>query len=80
MQSVPKIFRAENHAYFYWHLKENFSTIVTKHNIRGNECALQWLDSIAYAHRGEDYDANLSELQNYKEFLAKWVEENSLEH
>ena len=73
----------KNHAYCYRHLNENFSTIVTKHNTRGNkgkECALQWLTSIAYVHRGEDYDANLSKLRNYNEFLAKLVEENSLEH
>ena len=72
--SVLEIFRAKNHAYYYRHLKENFSTIVTKHNARGNkgkECALQWLDSIAYARKGEDYDANLSELRNYHEVLAK---------
>ena len=44
LQSVPKIFGVENCAYCYWHLKENFSTVVTKHNTRGNngkECALQ---------------------------------------
>ena len=35
--SVPKIFGAENHAYCYQHLKENFSTIVTTHNTRGNK-------------------------------------------
>ena len=83
MQSVPEIFEVENHAYCYRYLKENFSTIVTKHNTRGNkgkEDALQWLDSIAYARRGEDYDANLFDLRNYNEVLAKWVEENSHEH
>ena len=31
-------------------------------------------------HMNEDYDANLSELRTYNEALAKWVEENSLEH
>ena len=64
-------------------MKENFSTVVIKHNTRGNkgkECALQWLDSIAYARRGEDYDGNLSKLRNYNEVLAKWVEENSPGH
>ena len=81
--SVPEIFGVENHAYCYQHLKENFRIVVTKHNTRGNkgkECALQWLDSIAYAHRGEDYEANLSKLRNYNEVLAKWVEENSPKH
>ena len=74
MRSVLEIFGAENHAYCYWHLKENFNIVVTKHNIRGNkgkEYALQWLDNIAYARRGEDYDANLSELRKYNEVLAK---------
>ena len=63
LRSVPKIFGADNHAYFYRHLKENFSTFISRHNTRGNkgkEAALQWLDSIAYAHRNEDYDANIS--------------------
>ena len=83
LQSVPEIFGAENHSYCYWNLKENFSTVVTKHNTKGNkgkESTLQWLNSIAYARRGEDYDANLSELRNYNEVLAKWVKENSPEH
>ena len=83
LQSVPEIFGAENHAYCHRHLKENFITIVTKHNTRGNkgkESALQWLDSIAYEYRGEDYDENLFEIRNYNEVLAKWVEENSPEH
>ena len=30
--------------------------------------------------KGDDYDANLYELRNYNEVLAKWVEENSPEH
>ena len=37
LRSVPEIFGAENHAYCYRHLKENFSTIVTKHNTKGNK-------------------------------------------
>ena len=44
LQSVPEIFGVENYAYCYWHLKENFSIVFTKHNTRGNkgkECALQ---------------------------------------
>ena len=74
MRSVPEIFGAENHAYCYRHLKENFNTVVTKHNTRGNkgkESTLQWLDGIAYARRDEDYDANLFEVGNYDEVLAK---------
>ena len=63
LQSIPKIFGADNHAYFYRHLKKNFSTFISRHNTKGNkgkEASLQWLDSIAYARRNEDYNANLS--------------------
>ena len=76
LRSVLKIFGVENHAYCYWHLKENFSTFISRHNTRrnkGKEATLQWLDSIAYVHRNEDYDANLSKLRTYNEVLAKWV-------
>ena len=83
LQSIPEIFVADNHAYCYRYLKENFSTFILRHNTRGNkgkEVVLQWLDSIAYAHRNKDYNANLSELRTYNEALAKWVKENSPEH
>ena len=52
LHSVPKIFGAENHAYYYCHLKENFSGYFNKHNTKGDkgkENALEWLDKIAYA-------------------------------
>ncbi|RVW21733.1 hypothetical protein CK203_108210 [Vitis vinifera] len=52
LRSVPEVFGLENHAYCYRHLKENFSSFLSKHNTRGNkgkENALQFLDSIAYA-------------------------------
>ncbi|RVX19034.1 hypothetical protein CK203_007171 [Vitis vinifera] len=51
LRSVPEVFGIENHAYCYRHLKENFSSFLSKHNTRGNkgkENALQFLDSIAY--------------------------------
>ena len=62
LRSVLEIFRVDNHAYCYRYLKENFSTFISRHDTRGNkgkEAALQLLDNIAYAHRNEDYDANL---------------------
>ena len=37
LRSVLEILEAENHTYSYRHLKENFNTVVTKHNIRGNK-------------------------------------------
>ena len=52
LRSILELFRGENHAYFYRHLKENFSSFFNKYNIRGNkgkENALQWIDKIAYA-------------------------------
>ena len=36
LRIVHEIFRAENLAYYYRHLKENIGTVVTKHNTRGN--------------------------------------------
>ena len=77
LRSVLEIFGVENNAYCYRHLKENFSTFLSRHNTKGNkgkEGALKWLDSIAYAWKDEDYYANLSELRNYNETLEKWVE------
>ncbi|KAL6323882.1 hypothetical protein AAG906_005879 [Vitis piasezkii] len=52
LRSVPEVFGLENHAYCYRHLKENFSTFVSKQITKGNkgkENALQFLNSIAYA-------------------------------
>ena len=83
LRSVLEIFGYNNHAYCYRHLKDNFNAFLSRNNTRGNkckECALQWLDSIAYACRDEDYNANLLELRIYGEPLAKWVEENGPEH
>ena len=37
LHSVPEVFGLENHAYCYRHLKENFSSFLSKHNIRGNK-------------------------------------------
>ena len=37
LRSVPKVFGIENHTYCYHHLKENFSSFLSKHNIRGNK-------------------------------------------
>ncbi|RVW92859.1 hypothetical protein CK203_040504 [Vitis vinifera] len=52
LRSVLEMFGLENHAYCYRHLKENFSSFLSKLNTRGNkgkENTLQFLDSIAYA-------------------------------
>ncbi|KAL6336197.1 hypothetical protein AAG906_011079 [Vitis piasezkii] len=49
---VLEVFGSENHAHCYRHIKENFSSFLTKLNIKGRkdkENALQMLDSITYA-------------------------------
>ena len=83
LRSVPKIVGAENHVYYYRHLKENFSVFLTRHNTRGNkdkESALKWLDSIAYTRVESDYNVCMYELRNYNQALTGWVEESALEH
>ena len=83
LRSVPEVFGLENHAYFYRHLKENFSTFVSKQITKGNkgkENALQFLDSIAYAKLEHDYNISMYELRKYNDALATWVEDNSPEH
>ena len=80
--SVPKVFGIENHAYCYRHLKENFSSFLSKHNTRGNKCkenALQFLDSLAYGRLEHDCNVSMFELKKY-EALATWVEENVSYH
>ncbi|XP_034674228.1 uncharacterized protein LOC117905411 [Vitis riparia] len=75
LRSVPEVFGLENHAYCYRHLKENFSSFLSKHNTRGNkgkENALQFLDSIAYARLEHDYNVSMIELRKYNDALAKW--------
>ena len=68
LRSVPEVFGLENHTYCYRHLKENFSSFLSKHNTRGNkgkENALQFLDSIAYARLEHDYNVSMFELRKY---------------
>ena len=50
--SVSEVFDSENYAHYYRHIKENFSSFLTKLNTKvrkEKENALQMLDSIAYA-------------------------------
>ena len=83
LHSVPEIFGAENHAYCYRRLKENFSSYFNKHNTKGNkgkENALEWLDKITYARVETDYNYHMFELRKYNESLAAWIEKNEPEH
>ena len=83
LRSVPEIFGAENHAYCYRHLKENFSSYFNKHNTKGNkgkENELEWLDKIAYARVETNYNYHMFELRKYNESLATWIEQNEPQH
>ena len=83
LRSVLKVFGLENHVYCYRHLKENFSSFLSKHNTRrnkGKENTLQFLDSIAYARLEHDYNVAMFELRKYNDTLATWVEENAPKH
>ncbi|KAL6320887.1 hypothetical protein AAG906_010696 [Vitis piasezkii] len=56
LRSVSQLFGVENHAYCYRHVKENFSSYVTKHSMKGKKCkmdALLLLDT--YARLDDDY-------------------------
>ena len=73
LRSVPEMFVLENHVYCYHHLKENFSSFLSKHNTRGNkgkENALQFLYSIAYGRLEHDYNVSMFELKKYNDALA----------
>ncbi|XP_019079664.2 uncharacterized protein LOC104881329 [Vitis vinifera] len=82
LRSVSQLFGVENHAYCYRHVKENFSSYVTKHIMKGKKCkmdALLLLDNVAYARLDDDYVVAMEKLKTYSD-LAKWVEENSPQH
>ncbi|XP_019078111.1 uncharacterized protein LOC104880614 [Vitis vinifera] len=83
LHSVSQLFGVENHAYCYHHVKENFSSYVTKHRMKGKKCkmdALLLLDNVAYARLDDDYVVAMEKLKTYNSDLAKWVEENNPQH
>ncbi|RVW15859.1 hypothetical protein CK203_073116 [Vitis vinifera] len=79
LRNVPKVFGIENHAYCYRHLKENFSSFLSKHNTRGNkgkENALQFLDSIAYGRHHSICNFLLEYMSKLASMLVKHQEES----
>ena len=83
LRSVSQLFGVENHAYCYHHVKENFSSYVTKHSMKGKKCkvdALLLLDSVAYARLYDNYVVSMEKLKTYNNDLVKKVEENSPQH
>ena len=83
IRNVSKVFGSENHAHCYCHIKENFSSFLTKMNTTGRklkENALQMLDFIIYARLDCDYKVAMDTLRAFNHDLAKWVEENNPQH
>lgn len=83
IHSVLEVFGSNCHAYCYCHIKENFNSFLTKHNIRGRkgkDNALEKLDTVAYAHLECDYLIAMEILRPFYPNLAKWVEDNCLKH
>ncbi|KAL6329679.1 hypothetical protein AAG906_026416 [Vitis piasezkii] len=83
IRSVSEIFGGENHAHCYCHIKENFSSFLTKKNTKERkekENVLQMLDSIAYARLDWNYKVAMDTLRTFNHDLAKWVEENNPQH
>ena len=80
---VSKVFGSENHAHCYRHIKENFSSFLTKLNTKERkekENALQMLDYITYTKLDCDYEVAMDTLRTLNHDLAKWVEENDPQH
>lgn len=66
LQSVLKVFRFENYAYYYHHLKENFKSFLTKYNTKDNKGkhhVLEWLDSSLCEL--DDYNVVMFELRKF---------------
>ena len=81
--SASKVFGSENHAHYYRHMKENFSSFLTKLNTKGRkgkENGLEMLDSIAYARLDCDCEVAIDILRTFNHDLEKWVEENNPQH
>ena len=71
---VAEVFGSEFHVHCYCHVKENFSSFLTKFNIRGikgKENALDLLDQVAYAHLDTEYIVALDTLRTYNIKLTK---------
>ena len=83
ISSVSDVFEFDYHVHCYRHIKENFSSFLTKHNTGGrkeNENALEMLDAVAYARLECDYLIAMEMLRTFNPNLAKWVEDNQPQH
>ena len=76
LHSVSELFGTENHAYCYYHLKENFTSCFNRQNIRGKkrkEDAWALLDVIVFAIFEVDYNDAFEKLVQFNEDLEKWA-------
>ena len=83
IRSVLEKFGSENHAQYFYHIKENFGSFLTKKNTKERkekENVLQMLDSITYVRLDWDYEVVMDTLRTFNHDLAKWVEENNPQH
>ena len=83
LRNVSKLFRIENHAYCYHHLKENFTSCFNCQNVRGKkgkEDTWALLDGIAFTRLDAGYLDAFEKLVRFNDELAKWVTENNLSH
>ena len=67
LRSVAEVFGEENHAHCYRHIKEHFSSFLTKHNTNSRkekQNALEILYAVAYAHLDSDYAVTMEMLKN----------------
>ena len=74
IRSVLDVFSSENHAHCYHHIKENFSSLLTKLNTKWRkikENSLQMLNSIAYARLDCDYEVTMDTLRTFNHDLKK---------
>ena len=74
ISSVFYVFKFDYHVHCYRHIKENFSSFLTKHNTRGmkgKKNALEMLDAVACARLEYDYLVVMEMLSTFNLNLAK---------
>ncbi|RVX22854.1 hypothetical protein CK203_008385 [Vitis vinifera] len=76
LRSVPKVFGLENHAYCYRHLKENFSSFLSKHNTRETKVKKMHSNSlIVLPMQGSMLVKHKEESNNWKGCIGPKIEE-----
>ena len=79
---VPRVFGVENHCYCLVHMRENFVAYAGKKGVgrkATKELVKEMFNPVAYAAIGAEYWEAFKELRQYKQELARWVEDNEPE-